>query len=194
MNFTAERFAELAPLTAPMDAPFQNLMFLLAAGPLPVACMLPVDGGDTDTPASDTEPTNPDGNTSAALTCESTSGSGSPESSDPSSGSASDGDSTGEPTLCREYADTIGACYGPGFGESAYWDCYVYLSAVGSPYGTACGVLIEDTLACLSQLTCTELSDVFEDLENPEIPCGVEWTDYREMGCVGWPPGVWPDP
>ena len=182
MNFTAERFAELASLTAPMDAPFQNLMFLLAAGSLPVACELPVDGGDTDTLASDTEPTHGDGNTSAAMTCGSTSDSGSPESSDASSGSASAGDSTGEPDPCAEYGDAIGACFGPDEGNMEYLECSYFANAI---YGTPCAAPFDEIMTCLSELTCAELAEA-----TPATHCVEPWTQWSGNDCTGWP--HWP--
>lgn len=66
---------------------------------------------------------------------------------------------TGPPppsNACQAYAQLIDTCYGEYY-EDAYLYCLEYLETVTAQYGEECGLLLEEYMVCLSNLTCREL-------------------------------------
>lgn len=164
----------------------QNLMFLLSAAPLAIAC--PADGDD-DTDASDggssssptttttmstTNGTTPgttmtddasadsgsaDDSTSADTgTTDATSEGSQTEATDDTSGD-SDATTGGLSPVCEAYAALITMCYTRREGVAAGDVCVEYLGYLYATYGAACLGAYEDLLVCLSALTCQEFTD-----------------------------------
>jgi hypothetical protein len=154
------------------DTRFQNLLFLLSAAPIGMACV--INGGDdTDTEAATETPTtnNTTGESTATPDTDPTpmtegmTGSTGPGV-DSSSGPGVDS-STGPgmmtttggielPPICVTYADAVTLCYDDQAGAAAGEYCAETLVYYEMNYGAECVTAFEEWLACLSALTCEE--------------------------------------
>jgi hypothetical protein len=154
------------------DTRFQNLLFLLSAAPIGMACV--INGGDdTDTEAATETPTTNNTTTGESTATPDTDpppmteGSSSGPGVDSSSGPGVDS-STGPgmmtttggievPPACATYADAITLCYTEKDGAEAAQACAESFAYYEMNYGAECVTAFEEWLACLSALTCKEL-------------------------------------
>jgi hypothetical protein len=158
------------------DTRVSNLLFLLTAAPLGVACVI-TDDGDTDTIAdTSTNPTTTNGTTAGeteGATAESTvtppgetTETPSETTETPSETTEGPGDTTagstdgGElPPICTTYGDQITECYmDEKAGASAAMYCGEVIAGYEKAYGAECVTAFEEFLACLSALTCEEFT------------------------------------
>ncbi|MCX4240852.1 hypothetical protein [Paraliomyxa miuraensis] len=152
------------------DNRVQNLLFLLSAAPIGLGCVIVSD--DTDTEAGTTATSSPTsttadtetpttGGATEVATSEMTSGSTAsmdttegPEDTTAGEESTSGGGSAG----CEAYADLVAECYmDPAAGEATLNYC-IEQTAYYEAYGAECLAAFEDFTACLSALTCDELT------------------------------------
>lgn len=167
-----------------LDNSTANLLFLLAAAPLGMGCIIVSDDGTTSTTAADTgTATSGEQTTSATTTSASATASGTGEGSGGSgdtAGSTGVADSTGN-------ADSTGGVAGDcaGYGANAiecmlpYAD-YVedacnYNLAYQEMYSADCGTAYAAFISCLSALSCVELMG--------DAPCGTELDALLALGC-----------
>jgi hypothetical protein len=153
------------------DSTTNNLLFLLAAAPLGLGCII-VSDDTSDTTGADTGNPPTTGNTTTEATMgtdttppvtsdgtgTSSGGSESPESTDGSSGPDSTGaDSTGGSTVdCAAYGAHAVKCAAP---YSEYSESYCnYALEYQVMYSAECGVGYEDYIACLTALSCEEFN------------------------------------
>jgi hypothetical protein len=156
------------------DTRVQNLLFLLTAAPLGVGCVITGDDTDTEggtagatngTTVADTEP--PATDTGPAMTGDMTSSTG-PVADSGSSGPGVDSGSSGPgpettggieiPEVCMGYGDKITECYDEKQGGEAAAYCAMALAGGEMYYGAECAMAISDWYACLSALTCKQLT------------------------------------
>jgi hypothetical protein len=174
------------------DTRVQNLLFLLMAAPLGVACVI-TDDGTTDTEASTRGTTEGTGSTTETPpgtdtvvvtgTAESTTaddrGDSTTETPADTTMTPADSTTTGGgdiPPACVAYGDAIEACFA-GYGADAAASCANYHATYNENYGAECVAAYEDFLACLSMLTCKELE------MDPDTVCVAE-QDAQAMACV----------
>jgi hypothetical protein len=173
------------------DTRVQNLLFLLSAAPLGVACII-TDDGTTDTEAATSTPTTGGGTTETpgtdTVVATDTGTSEGPVSTDdrgettetPADTTMTPEDTTtggGDiPPACASYGDAIEACFA-GYGADAAASCANYHATYTENYGAECVAAYEDFLACLSALTCEEL------MMDPADVCVAE-QDAQAMVCV----------
>jgi hypothetical protein len=153
-----------------------NLLFLLAAAPLGMGCIIVTDDVD-DTTGADTgnsgttagsattdastgpEPTSASGEGTGG----SSGGTGGTDGTGSSSGavdSTGNSDSTGGGAqVCADYGTTAITCLGEKYGGYAEYNCNFNLDYYTN-YAAACGAAYEDYIACLSALTCEEFMGV----------------------------------
>lgn len=162
-----------------------DLLFLLAAAPLGLGCIIVSD--DTDDTAGDTANPQTSGQTTGSDTSEPATGTDTapPVTSDDTgssggSGSSSGGvDSTGADSTgatadtCTDYAAHAIECALP-YSRYAEYNCnyqWMYLDA----FSAECGAGYEDLLVCLTALPCEELMGV--------DPCPDQLAALLALGC-----------
>lgn len=164
-----------------------NLLFLLAAAPLGMGCIIVTDDGDDTTGADTGNQETGNQTTSATSTGTDTTPPATDEGTDTGSGSSTAADTTEGldtsdgadtttgvlPSVCEEYAAHAIKCaipYAEYFADSCYYnlDYQEYTSA-------ACGSAFLDYVACLSTLPCKELMGA--------APCDAELQQLIELGC-----------
>ena len=168
-----------------------NLLFLLAAAPMGMGCIIVADDTDETTAADTGNQTS--GQTTEALTETSsnpppgtdegpTTGTGS---FDESTGTGSTGadvtgpDSTGDETTgggaagCAAYGAAAIKCEVP-YAEYVEISCG-YALEYNEMYSAECGVAYEEYVACLSELSCEELTG--------EAPCMTQLDALLALGC-----------
>jgi hypothetical protein len=172
------------------DTRVQNLLFLLTAAPLGVACVISDDGGTDTEAATSSNPTTNPGTTetpatdTSAASAETTMG---PVSTDeqgttepPADTTEGPADSTTGsidiPPACQSYGDAIEACFA-GYGADAAASCANYHMTYSDTYGPECVTAYEDYLACLSALSCDDL------MMDPDTVCVPE-QDALGMACM----------
>lgn len=165
-----------------------DLLFLLAAAPLGLGCIIVSD--DTDDTAGETATPQTTGQTTGADTSDPATGTGTdtaPATSNVDTGDSGDSgtsggtgiDSTGADSTgatadaCTDYATQAIACDLP-YSRFAEYNCnyqWMYLDA----YSADCGAGYEDLLACLTALPCEELMGV--------DPCPDQLAALLALGC-----------
>lgn len=158
------------------DTRFQNLLFLLSAAPIGLGCVITSDDTTSDTEAATENPTTgtPSTTTEAAetdtpMTTGMTSSTGPvADSGSSDTGPVADSGTAGtgpEPTTggdvppaCAAYGDAVTLCYDAEAGASAASYCAEAFANYEMNYGAECVAAFEDWLACLSALTCEELT------------------------------------
>lgn len=168
------------------DTTTQNLLFLLAAAPLGLGCIIVTDDGN-DTEAGTSSPTT-GGPTTGATGTDTTpgTGEGTGEGDGTGGSTAAEGstgaDSTGgadsttggvSGSACADYGAHAVKCqvpYADYLSESCYYnlDYQEYTS-------DECGVAFLEYVACLSELSCEELMG--------DAPCQAELDALLAMGC-----------
>jgi hypothetical protein len=163
-----------------------NLMFLLAAAPLGMGCIIVTDDGDdtvaetgNQTSNGDTTPADTGTGTDTTPVTSSGSGSGSEGPGDSTQGeesSTASVDSTsggGEVGNCVDYAAAAVEC---GLPYSEYAESYCnYTLEYQLEYSAECGMAYEEYLACLTALSCEELMSA--------SPCTTQLDALLELGC-----------
>jgi hypothetical protein len=166
-----------------------DLLFLLAAAPLGLGCIIVTD--DTDDTAADTGNQTSTGSTSVAdtgtdstpVTDEGTGTGtgtgGTADSGESTRGESSSGgvdDSTtggGAAGNCADYGAHAIECALP-YSEYAETNCDYYLE-YNTSFSGECGTLYEEYLACLTALSCEELGG--------DAPCTAQFDALLELGC-----------
>ncbi|MCX4245257.1 hypothetical protein [Paraliomyxa miuraensis] len=167
------------------DTTTQNLLFLLAAAPLGLGCVIVTDDGDdtqAGTTGSQTTGSQTTGETenTGPLTSEGTSegSSGGSTGADGSTGvvdGSSGADSTGgvDPSACVAFGDHSVKCMIP-YADSTTDYCYYNLDYQGYT-SEECAAAFLDYVACLSELPCEDLMGA--------MPCQTELDALLAMGC-----------
>lgn len=157
------------------DTRFQNLLFLLSAAPIGLACVITDDGGTdteaaTENPTTGTPSTTTEAETDTPMTTGMTSSTGPvADSGSSDTGPVADSGTAGstgpEPTTggdvppaCAAYGDAVTLCYDAEAGAAAASYCAEAFANYEMNYGAECVSAFEDWLACLSALTCEELT------------------------------------
>lgn len=85
-------------------------------------------------------------------------------------------DTDGPPVTdaCLAFGNKVAECYDEHMGEQAIGYCAEALALYTEYYGPDCGVAFEDFVACLSSLSC-------EELTGPEFVCQVEYAKLQEV-------------
>jgi hypothetical protein len=146
-----------------------HIAFLIALGPVPIACAADEDDGGDATRSGGPTAGASEGVTVGPTeitegTSENTAGpTGDPTSANDTVGDAThsptDGDPTGADSTCKSFADRYIECYPRYDDDSAHFELYCEgLISYGTMHdGPACGQAIEDYFACLSQADCDPL-------------------------------------
>ena len=156
-----------------------NLMFLLAASPMGMACII-VSDDEGDTTAADTANVT-DGQTTEAATGETdtpvTEGTSSEGADSTSRGESTEGDSTatggGGVQECADYAALFVECMLP-YGEYAEENCNYNLTYLET-YSAECGTGYLTFISCLSALSCEEFAS--------DAPCQTELDAFLALNC-----------
>lgn len=145
-----------------------NLLFLLAAAPLGLGCIIVSDDEGTATTVADTGAATSGTSTTDAsgtdTTPPATSGGSSGGSTAGSEGSTGSADSTGADSTgggsgsCADYGAVVVEC-GIPYAEYAEGYCD-YNLAYEEMYSAECGAAYEDFIVCLSALSCADLEGV----------------------------------
>jgi hypothetical protein len=164
-----------------------NLLFLLAAAPMGMGCIIVTDDGD-DTTGADTGNNQTTGNQTSdgtvgpdtgSATGDGTGTAGTMETGAPETGvvdsTATEGEDTtgGGANVCADYAALAAEC---GLPYAKYIESYCnttleYLEA----YSAECGMAYADFIGCLSVLSCAELGG--------DAPCTTELDAFLALGC-----------
>jgi hypothetical protein len=158
------------------DTRVQNLLFLLAAAPLGVGCVITGDDGDTEATPTTTTPTtdatagetDPTAGTTVTPS-DSTTMTPSDTTETPADSTTLPPEDTTEgpddtttggtvPASCAAYADLVTMCYDEKAGATTAMYCAETLAYYEMNYGAECVTAYEDYLACLSALTCKMLT------------------------------------
>ncbi len=142
-----------------------NLLFLLAAAPLGLGCIIVSDDtgettvGGTSNPTTGTPTSGDTAGTDTNVATEGGTG-GSGGATDGSTGvadSTGSVDSTGGTVgACAAYGELAIECYGKEYGGSTEYYCGQSLDYY-TGYSAECGAAYEDYIVCLSGLSCEEL-------------------------------------
>lgn len=159
-----------------------NLLFLLAAAPMGMGCIIVADDGN-DTTGAETGQTSggtagtDTGTDSTPVTGE---GSGSGGSGDSTSrGESTGADSTGADStgggagVCADYAGLATDCMLP-YAEYIENNCNYNLAYLET-YSAECAMGYADFIGCLSMLSCEELMS--------DAPCMTELDAFLALGC-----------
>ena len=118
------------------------------------------DGTGTTGTSGDT----PTGTGSGSATDSGTSTTGEPTTGGTSTTDATTGTSTSTtggidiPPVCQSYGAKVAECYNPRYGMEAAAGCAYGIQQYGMTYGPDCAKALEDFYACLSALSCAELT------------------------------------
>lgn len=160
-----------------------NLLFLLAAAPMGMGCIIVADDGD-DTTGADTGQTSGATTGADTGTADSTPVTGEGSGSGGSGDSTSRGDSTGADStgadstgggagVCADYAGLATDCMLP-YSEYIENNCNYNLAYLET-YSAECAMGYADFIGCLSMLSCEELMS--------DAPCMTELDAFLALGC-----------
>lgn len=167
-----------------------NLLFLLAAAPMGLGCIIVSDDGDDTTGAdtetnqttgeqtsgatagTDTTPATGDGTGTGGTDTEPTGGTETGVADSTATGADETTAGGGSP-LCADYAALAGECMFP-YAEYVEDTCNYNLAYLEA-YSAECGMAYADFIGCLSALSCEEFGG--------DAPCMAELDAFLALGC-----------